>query len=494
VMLWRVHWTGSVLSADAPGDGLWDADELSRREAAARVKPGSPFMTSPNGGADPFMTAYFNSGSFRRLAQSSQRSYTDDYRTFFNFLWLRKKRWLETTAQDFEDYEDWRRRAPENPRLISGAKWVRECAALKRLYEWAQRENLIEATPIRATVSRGRDGSMVEVVDGAAHDVRTFNVKWLTPRMWKLWRDVGLLGLTRDGTPDETFHGRNGDRNAAFADLLFESGLRRTEAASLLTLEIPVSDGRSRYQWSRVANAAAKYRSGRPFPVSSPTVGRLRAYQVTARADAVTAAQKSGRYNSIPDKWIVTKIERTGGETTLYWTEEQSGRTRHMPLDQLRVDERRRLFRKTDDGLEPLWFWLGEGGLPFESHSWEQVFSAATKRCRKILGVGAPYCTPHSARHSFALIMLVAAEHAMKSRFGLSTRERRDYEVLYGSPWRMVKDLLGHQSEETTRNVYLAPVRDVQVRTLLEGDLQESAELLQALALASGRVQDVVHV
>lgn len=487
---WQVHWVTPLRSVPEGGD-LWGLEELRRREVAARISQGSPFMTSPAGEVDPVLTSYFNSATFRRLADSSKHSYTDDYRTFFNFLWGREKRWLEASVRDFEDYEDWRRRAPENPRPISGSKWVRERAALKRLYDWAQQERLLDASPIRTVMVRGRDGLMMEVAEAAAHDVRSSNVKWLTPRMSKLWRDVGLLGLTPDGVFDETFRGRNGDRNAAYADLLFDSGLRRTEGASLLTLEVPVADGRSRYLWGRVATAVAKYRSGRPFPVSSATLARVRAYECTARADVVAGAREAGRYDAMQDKWIVTRIQTTARATTLEWAEEQTGQLRRMPLDRLRAWERMRLFKETDAGLEPLWFWLGENGMPFQSHSWEHVFAAATKRCDKVIGDGAPYCTPHMARHSFALVMLVAMQHAMDTRFALNKQQRRDYEVLFGNPWRMVKDLLGHKSEETTRDVYLAPVRDVQIRTLLEGDLQEGVEFLQALAAASGRIQDV---
>jgi integrase len=487
---WQVHWT-LPLAAAPTGYGLWTLDELRRREAGARIGQGSPFMTDPDGQIDPTLTAYFNSASFRRLADSSQHSYTDDYRTFFNFLWPREKRWLKASVRDFEDYEDWRRRAPENPRPIGGSKWVRERAALKRLYDWAQQQRLIDASPIRTVMVRGRDGSMAEVAEAVAHDVRSSNVKWLTPRMSQLWRDVGLLGLTRDGVFDATFRGRNGDRNAAFADLLFDSGLRRTEGASLLTLEVPVADGRSRYLWSRVATAVAKYRSGRAFPVSSATLTRIRAYERTARADAVAGARLAGRYDAVPDKWVLTRVQSTARATTLEWAEEQTGQLRQMPLDRLRLRERMRLFKETDAGLEPLWFWLGENGMPFQSHSWEQVFTAATRRCATVIGDGAPYCTPHMARHSFALMMLVAMQHAMDTRFAFDEQQRRDYELLYGNPWRMVKDLLGHKSEETTRNVYLAPVRDVQIRTLLEGDLEQGVEFLQALAAASGRVQDV---
>jgi integrase len=79
----------------------------------------------------------------------------------------------------------------------------------------------------------------------------------------------------------------------------------------------------------------------------------------------------------------------------------------------------------------------------------------------------------------------------MDLRFGLTAEERRDYRLLYGDPWRMVKDLLGHASEQTTRDIYLAPVSDLQVRSLLtDDDVLGVAELLTRIAAASDRVQD----
>lgn len=56
--------------------------------------------------------------------------------------------------------------------------------------------------------------------------------------------DVGLRGFSADSVPAAVWGGRMKDRNSAFADLLFSSGLRLTEAASLLTLEVPQSEMR----------------------------------------------------------------------------------------------------------------------------------------------------------------------------------------------------------------------------------------------------------
>ncbi|MFF8233999.1 hypothetical protein [Streptomyces caelestis] len=61
------------------------------------------------------------------------------------------------------------------------------------------------------------------------------------------------------------------------------------------------------------------------------------------------------------------------------------------------------------------------------------------------------------ARHSFALVMLVVLSHVMDRRMGLTPEERRDFRLLYGDPWRMVQDLLGHAQLETTKHIYLNP-------------------------------------
>ena len=447
-------------------------------------------MVAPDGTVDAALTAYFNSAKFRRLADDTKRSYTTDYRLFFNFLWQRGKSWRAAAVDDVEDFEDWRRRAADNPRRVGGAKWSRELAAIHRLYRWAVSARVVVANPVVSSIRVGRDGSEIESLDAAAHDVRSSNVKWLTPRASARWRNVGLLGYTADDVPDPSFRGRNGDRNAAFVDLLFDSGLRVSEAGTLLDLEVPVEKPSARYHWSRVASEVAKYHSGRPFCATTATLARIRAYQTIDRAELVQAAQRSGRYDRMERMLLVTKV-RTAQELIVEWVDRDNGVVQQQPMDRIRKDERRRMFREGAEGLEPLSLWLGQNGLPFTPHSWEAVFSRATGRCEAVLGAGAPYCTPHMARHSFALQMLVAIQHIMDTRFGFDAQQRRDFEANYGNPWRMVKDLLGHRSEETTRNIYLAPVRDVQIRTLLEGDLAAGVEFLQALAAASGRIQDV---
>ena len=94
------------------------------------------------------------------------------------------------------------------------------------------------------------------------------------------------------------------------------------------------------------------------------------------------------------------------------------------------------------------------------------MFRAANERCERVLTppgrigldphqVFAPYATPHSARHSFALYMLVVLNVLTDQKYGITAEERRSFRQLYGDPWFMVQQLLGHASRETTVDRYL---------------------------------------
>ena len=109
----------------------------------------------------------------------------------------------------------------------------------------------------------------------------------------------------------------------------------------------------------------------------------------------------------------------------------------------------------------------------------------------------APYATPHSARHSFALYMLVVLNVLMDQRYGLTEEERRDFRQLYGDPWFMVQQLLGHASRETTVDRYLAPVADLSLRSMLAGaaepiaaPMPELDEMFARIARESEGIQD----
>jgi len=139
---------------------------------------------------------------------------------------------------------------------------------------------------------RLRDGSTVITADQAPRDVRCSDVKWVTPRTYRLWLEVGLLGSDTSGQPDPSWRGRNDGRNAAFTDLLFSSGLRLREGGCLLTLEIPDAVAGHCYHEGSVAGAVAKRRE-RMFYASAAALRRVAGYIATTRAEAIRRARRS---------------------------------------------------------------------------------------------------------------------------------------------------------------------------------------------------------
>jgi integrase len=309
---------------------------------------------------------------------------------------------------------------------------------------------------------------------------------------------VGLRGHGRDGVPEPGWAGRLEDRNVAFARLLVSSGLRRAEGGSLLTFEVPELrlDG-GRYYRGKVAAGVTRSKKDRTFYVAADAVGEIGAYAESSRAWAVARAQRKGLYERLPGLRVVTEVTRRA-KPVVRWRG-PGGPAGQCPLAELTVRERMLLFTEGPQGLEPLWLWLNEQGMPFGVHSWDGVFRTANERCERVLTppgragldphqVFAPCATPHSARHSFALYMLVVLNELMDQKYGLTAEERRDFRQLYGDPWFMVQQLLGHASRDTTVERYLAPVTDLNLRSMLAGAAEPAGAPVPELDAVFARV------
>lgn len=58
------------------------------------------------------------------------------------------------------------------------------------------------------------------------------------------------------------------------------------------------------------------------------------------------------------------------------------------------------------------------------------------------------------------------------------------------TPFTLVKDLLGHRSEQTTREIYLEPLNGIRLGMMLEGS-EDLDAVLARVAVSSRRVMDV---
>lgn len=485
---WRLFWTG--VGGDPDGgrnDVLGGWGDLAERERALGIRPGQPILLAPDGRVDPRLSAIFRHRDFARKAEGTKETYAPDYRLFFTYLWRRGLRWDEATADVLEDWEDWRLRGEGNPSPIGGAKWARELAALGLFYKIAVRLGFMQASPVRTHTVSTPDGGTVEVADLAPTDVRSSHVKWLSPRGYQMWRDVGLGGMLPSGLENEGWPGRNDGRDVAFADFAYSSGLRRREAGTLLVWELPPLEstmGR-RYYSGWVGKAVAK-RAGRFYYVSHAGLQLAELYRLGTRDAVVRRARRRGRYDRVADRLLLREITR---DRRARWTA-ADGRMFEAHVDELTARLRMRMFVEGDDGLDPAMLWLTETGMPMAYRSWTKVFERASERCERA-GLKV-YATPKMLRHSMALRVLVSLHYALDRRLGLTPAQRRDYEDAYGTVWTMVKDLLGHRSEVTTREIYLEPVRGLQIESLLDDDDNPSnSELFADLARRTGLILDV---
>ncbi|MBY8889416.1 integrase [Streptomyces sp. PTM05] len=483
-----------------PDDGVLGVRDLPGAVAGIGLGAGDPVFVAPDGTVDRDLLGYVRSAEFRSLERESKRNYATDTRPLLTFLSSRGVVWREATRQDLRDYRHWRCDAPENPERIGGTKWNREAAAFTKLFKWGK----VDPLPVDVSLREDR-----------AADSVSSRVSWLTPRTWGLWSDVGLRGHTRAGISAPGWESRTELRNTSFVQLLLSSGLRRQEGGALLTFELPVQRLRyGRYVHGRVAGALTRAKRSRTFYASVDSVGQVESYVESERAWAVRRAQAAGRYDRLPVLRLVTQVTH-GLKPKVQWVD-ANGVAGEQELSRLGWRERQWLFLEGPDGPEPAWLWLTEQGLPMDPERWNGVFRGANLRCESVLLTAeerkidrefrlaevrgkSPYATPHSCRHSFALYMLVLLNELFESRYGLTKKDRRDFAVLFGDPWWLVKTLLGHADVETTKRHYLAPVAHLQLESILaaaeddaeERDIGDLDGVFARLARESEGIQDV---
>lgn len=244
---WRMFWVGDV-GDPVGGRPVPGWEDLKERERALGLRERQPILVAPDGRGDPRLSECLRRSAFSAKAQGTQVTYAPLYRLFFTFLWQRGLDGDEASEDDVEDWEDWRRRGQANPAPVEGGTWGKEQAALKLLYGIAAQRGLVPANPVTLA---------------SPSDVKTSDVKWLSPRAFRLWRNVGLGGMLPGGLEDEARRGRPVGRDTAVADLMYSSGLRRREGGTLLLCELPVL-GRRNYYAGRVGQGVAK-RAGYTF-------------------------------------------------------------------------------------------------------------------------------------------------------------------------------------------------------------------------------------
>ena len=185
------------------------------------------------------------------------------------------------------------RRRGDAGRRISAASWNRSVASLDRLYRWAERQGLVTEAPFthRAVWRRGHGGRRARLAarnDAYERVARGSGVRFVALDDYRVFRDVGLRGLTPAGAERPGARDRNGTRNALFAELLITTGLRLEEASYLLAhelagLERAASD---RQAWLDLPPGLTKGARGRRVLIPARLLPQLLAYIAVERASA----------------------------------------------------------------------------------------------------------------------------------------------------------------------------------------------------------------
>lgn len=457
---------------------------IVEREQRVGIPPGMPVLVSPSY-PDDRLNVYFRH-AFPRDRASTASTYAVELRLWLAFLDTRDSRWDEARREDIRAFQIWRVYDERNPRPVTPATWNKGWAALRHFYGWAYREGWVERDPV------GEQDKLRNPSTAAGHrekNARSSRDRWLTPAEYAMWRDVGLrgyrAGLDDRGkvvacVPNEVFRGRNGGRNIAFTDFVLSTGLRAAEAGSLLEMEIPTALGDK----APIVGKGGVFRHYAPMHRSG--LESVQVYRDGERRDVVRRAQRLGRYDRVKERLLVAEVLPDGRRGQRIRTD--GGRV--VAVSTMASRERRRLFVVGPDGLEPASLWLTDAGDAMPHTSWNAVFNSANTRvskARQSLGARSPWVhvTPHSLRFTFSLMLLVAGVRATDLRLGLGSAD--SFAVgNYLHVFDEVRDLLGHASVETTKRIYLEPVKSLRRSPLFRGTTTD--EVWDGIAQASSLV------
>ena len=335
---------------------------------------------------------------------------------------------------------------------ISAASWNRSVAALDKMYAWAKRKGLIEASPFtyREAWQRGRGLARPKVINrNTAYEAQPERgITFVSLDDFRAFREVGLKGRTPDSRERPGARDRNGTRNTLFAELLVTTGLRLEEASSLLAFEVSEALGRGSRQRQITFDlpaAITKGDRGRTILIPARLLAELGHYIGVERTLASTKFKDGSRWKEIEEPILIKPIRRGTRRVELF----DGGA---IPLDRLMPDERCRLVlcNQTGEPQEVAALWLTEVGQPVKPNSWEAAFLRASQRCAES-GIRVSV-SPHQLRHVFATHMLAMlierriADAALENMAG----DMEGYRRILGDPLQQVQRLMGHAHLSTT--------------------------------------------
>jgi integrase len=343
------------------------------------------------------------------------------------------------------------RESPDMP-----ATWKRRRVTINNFYHWAVHSaKLLEAPPYYRRPN-GRD----VLSWGATSEL---DVRHLTFRQWRFFKQVGLRGLLPDARVDRAFRGQSPLRNSAAGELAITTGTRLREFSCLLDIEVP-APRRDGSPAEVPLQAVAKYGLPRTVMVQDATLREIDMYRRTERAAMIKASAKALARRR-DELFVVSDIDQRGRKLKGIL----DGRRRTLRIEAMPAEIRRRAVFEGDKGLEPMALFVGRGGRMLTKQRWEQVFGDAHRRTLRIAEeyecdvVMPEQMKIHDTRHTFAIYMLQSLTQLILRDEAERLRERGHDAFLVDhisrNPLLILQQLLGHRRPKSTMR-YLRYLRD----------------------------------
>jgi site-specific recombinase XerD len=383
---------------------------------------------------------------------NSLRAYARDILVWMRFLEERRggKTVWQAERDDVIAFHHARRLA-KAPYRISASSWNRALAALDKLHRWGLEEGLIKVSPFSYGISLRRAGErgipqVVEANRARERAARSHNMRFADLGRYLAFRDVGLRGRLPDGAEDPSWRGRNGERNALFAELLVTTGMRLSEAGSLFLAELPSIDGKGpRALPFDLPGAITKGERPRRIRLPRRVLKLITNYVDLDRRIAAGRATAT-----VADPLWLAPDGRSA-------TDPHGNRA---PLSRIGVRDRQRVLHASSGRAEHALLWLTEGGKPVPSATWEVAFRRASLRCQSF-GIDV-VVTPHMLRHTFAINMLsMLIREQIGTVFNPADSHGAAYRHILGDPLQKLQHLLGHASITSTY-IYLDSLAEAQ--------------------------------
>jgi site-specific recombinase XerD len=442
---------GSALRVPVSVEGV--AIDLTGVVGRIGLMDGMPFFLDRDGSYFHDVNRFFRACPTMGVrSRHSLRAYAHDIFVWMRFLEERrggKQLW----RADYNDVIAFHhaRRLSDAPFQISAPSWNRAIAALDKLYRWALEEGLIASSPFRYDLSfrHGQGRGAPKVVEGnraRERAARPHDMQFVDLGRYLVFRDIGLKGRLPDGSEDPAWRGRNGERNAVFAELLVTTGMRLGEAGSLIIDELPrLTSDSPRILPFDLPGVITKGERPRRIRLPRRVLKLIEDYSDIERQIALAKT---------PPHPAVPLVLSPDGRNAV------DGSGRRIALTRLRPQDRQRLLRSPDGRAEHVSLWLTERGQPVSSGTWEVAFRRASQRCRAF-GLDITV-TPHMLRHTFAVNMLsMLIREQVGAIFNPTDAHGAAYRQMLGDPLRHLQHLLGH-ANITSTYIYLDSLAEAQ--------------------------------